>query len=124
MCLPAPNLQLVFGSDHTLRLAQMLVDKIDATMEELHRGEGARNRARFLRMRAEGKTYWLVDQGKLFWLTKLEAADRRAEASTMVPAMIEYEDEDQKRGTEWKKASVDDIEGMLAAGKAIVLHNC
>lgn len=124
MCLPAPNLQLVFGSDHTLRLAQMLFDKIDATMEELHRGEGARNRARFLRMRAEGKTYWLVDKGKLFWLTELEAADRRAEASTMVPAMIEYEDEDQKRGTEWKKASVDDIEGMLAAGKAIVLHNC
>ena len=54
-----------FGSDHTLRLAQMLFDKIDATMEELRREEAARNRARFLRMRAEGKTYWLVDQGKL-----------------------------------------------------------
>jgi hypothetical protein len=86
--------------------------------------EGTRNRARFLRMRSEGKTYWLVDQGKLFWLTELEAADRRAEASTMVPAMIDYEDEDQNSGTEWKKASVDEIEGMLAAGKGIVLHNC
>ena len=34
-------------------------------------------------MRAAGKDYWHVDGTKLFWLTELEAAERRAETSTV-----------------------------------------
>ena len=51
-------------------------------------------------------------------------AERRAEGKTMVPATIDYEEEGQASGTEWKKASVADIEGMLSIGQCIILHNC
>ena len=50
-------------------------------------------------------------------------AERRAEGKTLVPATIEYEEEGQASGTEWKKASVADIEGMLSIGQCIILHN-
>ena len=45
--------------------------------------EGVRNQIRFTSMRAAGKDYWHVDGTKLFWLTELEAAERRAETSTV-----------------------------------------
>ena len=37
---------------------------------------------------------------------------------------VDYEDEGQECGTPWKKASVEDIEAMMAAGKGIILHGC
>ena len=101
-----------------------LANELPRIMEEQRSEEATRNRDRFLRMRAAGKDYWCVDGTKLFWLTELEAAERRTEASSMVPATIDYEDEGQECGTPWKKASVEDIEAMMEAGKGIMLHGC
>ena len=60
-----------------------VMKELDRIMEEQRSEEATRNRDRFLRMRAAGKAYWCVDGTKLFWLTELEAAERRTEASTM-----------------------------------------
>jgi len=96
----------------------------DRTVESLRSDEEVRNRARFLRMRSEGKSYWRVDGNRLFWLTETQAVERRAEATTMVPAMVQYETRDQEYGTAWKEASVEDVEAMMAAGDDIILHGC
>ena len=93
-------------------------------LAELHATEATSNHARFLSMRKAGKAYWTAGGGTRFWLTEEGVAERRAEGKTMVPATIDYEEEGQASGTEWKKASVADIEGMLSIGQCIILHNC
>ena len=97
---------------------------IAGAMAEQRSDEAVRNQERFLRMREVGKAYWTAGGGTRFWLTEEGVAERRAEGKTLVPATIEYEEEGQASGTEWKKASVADIEGMLSIGQCIILHNC
>ena len=90
----------------------------------MHATEAVSNHARFLSMRKEGKAYWTAGGGTRFWLTEEGVAAHRADGKTMVPATIDYEEEGQARYTEWKNASVADIEGMLSSGKGVILHNC
>ena len=104
--------------------APSFAEDFDRIVEEQRSDEEVRNRARFLRMRAEDKTYWRIDGTRLFWLTEAQAAERRAEATTMAPAMIQYETRDQECGTPWKEASVEDVDAMMAAGEDIILHGC
>ena len=88
-------------------------------------GDAARNKERFLAMRAEGRAYYTTDGTTRFWLHEGGLAERRAEGLVLVPATIDYEEGDSYEcGAPWKQASVVDIEAMLAAGKAIVLLNC
>ena len=104
--------------------ASSFFEDFDRIVEQQRSDEEKSNRARFLRMRSEDKTYWRVDGTRLFWLTEEQAAERRAEATTMAPAMIQYETRDQECGTPWKEASVEDVDAMMAAGDDIILHGC
>ena len=76
--------------------------------------------------RAQGKSYYTAGGGTRFWLTEEEQAERRAEGKTMEPIDIDYKEGEAQDC--WhpplKKASIADIEAMLATGKPIVLYNC
>ena len=108
--------------DHELNRG--FLDRLDVEIKKNLDDEASRNRERFLRMRAAGKSYYRVDKTKLFWLTESEAAERRAEASSMVRAKIDYEEEGQGMYTPYKTADVAKIDRMLAAGEQIRLRNC
>ena len=108
--------------DHELNRG--FLNKVDTEIKKNLDFEASRNRERFLRMRAAGKSYYRVDETKLFWLTDSEAAERRAEASSMVPAEIDYEEAGQGMYTPYKTADVAKIDRMLAAGEQIRLRNC
>ena len=93
-----------------------------AAMRAVEANDRDRNNVRFLSARAEGKMAYTLGGGSLFWLTREALAERLAEGQKLKPTTIDYEDEDS--GEKWKKASVEEIEAMLAAGKDLVLHNC
>ena len=80
----------------------------------------------FLERRAQGKSYYTAGGGTRFWLTEEGLAERRAEGKTMEPIDIDYKEGEAQDC--WhpplKKASIADIEAMLATGKPIVLFNC
>jgi len=84
------------------------------------------NMERFLERRAQGKSYYTAGGGTRFWLTEEGLAERRAEGKTMEPIDIDYKEGEAQDC--WhpplKKASIADIEAMLATGKPIVLYNC
>ena len=84
------------------------------------------NMERFLERRAQGKSYYTAGGGTRFWLTEEGLAERRAEGKTMEPIDIDYKEGEAQDC--WhpplKKASIADIEAMLATGKPIVLFNC
>lgn len=78
---------------------------------------------RFLARRAEGKSLWRMVSGT-YWLTDERVAEARTKGSLVEPGTVTYTEEGQEAGTPSKEASVAEIEAMLAAGKAIVLHSC
>ena len=84
------------------------------------------NMERFLERRAQGKSCYTAGGGTRFWLTEEGLAERRAEGKTMEPIDIDYKEGEAQDC--WhpplKKASIADIEAMLATGKPIVLYNC
>ena len=84
------------------------------------------NMERFLERRAQGKSYYTAGGGTRFWLTEEGLAERRAEGKTMEPIDIDYKEGEAQDC--WhpplKKASIADIEAMLATGKPIVLFHC
>lgn len=93
-------------------------------LAEMRAKEAAGNRKRFLARCAEGKSYYTAGGTSRFWLTEEGLAERRAEGKDLKPVTVDYEEEGYEYGTPWKKASVAEIEAMLAAGQAIVLHGC
>ncbi len=108
----------VVGTDWTL-------EDLDEAMAQLRRDEAVRNRARFLKMRALGKTYWQRQGGGLFWLNADEAAARRQNGETFHEAPINYhEPNTPPYCVPWKQATQALIEDRLNHGDAIVLYDC
>ena len=107
------------------RAGTWTLEDLDEDMAERRRDEAARNRARFLQMRALGKTYWQREGGGLFWLNADEVAARRANGETFVEAAINYDEPNTPPYcVAWKQASQATIEDRLNHGHAIVLYEC
>ena len=102
---------------------QRRLEKRKAEEAECRARRAEENKQRFLARRAEGKSLWRLLSGT-YWLTDESVAKDRAQGTQVEPGTVTYTEEGQQAGTPFKKASVAEIEAMLAAGKAIVLHGC
>jgi len=98
----------------------MLADMIAENLKD----EATRNKERFLKQRAAGKSYYTAGGNTRFWLDDESLAERLAEGKDLVPVTVTYNMANCECGEPYKEATVTDIEAMLADGLEIELRNC
>ena len=103
---------------------QRRLEKRKAEEAECRAKRAEDNKQRFLEHRAEGKSLWRMEFGACRWFTDEGVTEARARGIKCEPGTVTYAEDGQEAGTPFKKASVAEVEAMLAAGKAIVLHGC